>query len=154
MIQVIPLLIVKFTLIPDKGFQNTEILYQTVIAQSVEPRHIFSISINERFKRGRVRIPHAYFFHEGDIFKYHYCLRNLFNVFLLYFKCFYYSRFDNYLLHLRYHCDVSIPVLPLYFLHVSAAGNPVILGNCCNGIMSQLFNIRHLKTYISSGDAW
>ena len=52
-IQVISLLTVKFTLIPDKGFQNTEILYQTLIAQSVEPRHIFvSISINERFKTG------------------------------------------------------------------------------------------------------
>ena len=50
-IQVIPLLTVKITLIPDKGFQNTEILYQAVIAQSVEPRQIFvSISINERFK--------------------------------------------------------------------------------------------------------
>ena len=34
---------------PDKGFQNTEMLYQAVIAQSVEPRQIFvSISINER----------------------------------------------------------------------------------------------------------
>ena len=42
---------VKNTLIPDKGFQNTEIVYQAVIAQSVEPRHIF-VSINERLKRG------------------------------------------------------------------------------------------------------
>ena len=92
------------------------------------------------------------FFHEGDIFKYHYCLRRLSFIFLFYFKCFYYSIFNNYLLHLRFHCDVSIPVLPLHFLHVSAAGNIVILGNCCNGIMSQLYNIRHLKTYISSGD--
>ena len=51
-IQVIPLLKVKFTLIPDKGFQNTEILYKAVIAQSVEPRYVFvsiSIPINERF---------------------------------------------------------------------------------------------------------
>ena len=40
----------KITLIPDKGFQNTEILYQAVIAQSVEPRQIFvSISVYERF---------------------------------------------------------------------------------------------------------
>ena len=40
-------------LIPDKGFQNSEILYEAVIAQSVEPRHIFvSTSINERFKTG------------------------------------------------------------------------------------------------------
>ena len=59
---------------------------------------------------------------------------------------------NNYLLHLRFHCNVSIPVLPLYFLHVPATGSPVILGNCCNGIMSQLYNIRHLKTDISSGD--
>ena len=52
-IQVIPLLTVKNTLIPDKGFQNTEILYQAIIAQSVEPRQIFvSISIDERFKTG------------------------------------------------------------------------------------------------------
>ena len=53
--QVIPLLTVKltFNLIPDKGFQTTEILYQAVIAKSVGPRHIFvSISINERFKTG------------------------------------------------------------------------------------------------------
>ena len=59
---------------------------------------------------------------------------------------------NNYLLHLRFHCNVSIPVLPLYFLHVPASGSPVILGTCCNGIMSQLYNIRHLKTDISSGD--
>ena len=45
-----PLLTVKITLIPDKGFQNTEILYQAVIAQSVEPRQIFvSISITSVF---------------------------------------------------------------------------------------------------------
>ena len=48
----------KNTLIPDKGFQNTVILYQAVIAQSVEPRQIFvSISINERFKTGESSNP-------------------------------------------------------------------------------------------------
>ena len=78
--QVIPLLTVKNTLIPDKGFQNTEILYQAVIAQSVEPREIFvSISINERFKTGEGSNPtRLIFFHEGDIFKYHYCLNKTF----------------------------------------------------------------------------
>ena len=65
-IQVIPLLTVKITLIPDKGFQNTEILYQAVIAQSVEPWQIFvSISINERFKTGEGSNPtRLIFFHE------------------------------------------------------------------------------------------
>ena len=67
--QVIPLLTVKNTLIPDKGFQNAEILYQAVIAQSVEPRQIFvSVSINERFKTGEGSNPtRLIFFHEGDI---------------------------------------------------------------------------------------
>ena len=109
---------------------------------------MFLYLLTRDLKRGKVRISHVYFFHEGDIFKYHYCFRRL----VLYFKCFYYSIFDNCLLHLRFHCDVSIPVLSLHSLNVSAAGNLVILGNCCNCIMSQLYNIRHLKTCISSGD--
>ena len=68
--QVIPLLTVKNTLIPDKGFQNTEILYQAVIAQSVEPRQIFvSISINERFKTGEGSNPTRFdFFFMKEIF--------------------------------------------------------------------------------------
>ena len=52
-IQVIPLLTVKNYINTWQRFSNTEILYQAVIAQSVEPRQIFaSISINERFKTG------------------------------------------------------------------------------------------------------
>ena len=70
----------KITLIPDKGFQNTEILNQAVIAQSVEPRQIFvSISINERFKTEEGSNPtRLIFFREGDIFKYHYCSNKTF----------------------------------------------------------------------------
>ena len=61
-IQVIPLLTVKFTLIPDKGFRNTERLYQAVIAQSVEPRHIF-VFVWAGFES------HTFtFFRVGDIF--------------------------------------------------------------------------------------
>ena len=59
----------KLHLIPDKGFQNTEILYQAVIAQSVEPRQIFvSISINERFKTGEGSNPTRLIFFVKEIF--------------------------------------------------------------------------------------
>ena len=58
------------SLIPDKGFQNTDKLYQAVIAQSVEPRQIFvSISINERFKTGEGSTPtRLIFFFMKEIF--------------------------------------------------------------------------------------
>ena len=67
-----------------------EILYQAVIAQSVEPRQIFvSISINERFKTGEGSNPARliFFFHEGDISKYNYCLNKtyllLYHIFVM-----------------------------------------------------------------------
>ena len=60
-----------------------ERLYQVVIAQSVEPRHIF-VSI-----KGEGSNPTLFLFFVKQIFfKYHYCLKRLFIIFLLYFKCF------------------------------------------------------------------
>ena len=68
-------------------------LYQAVIAQSVEPRQIFiSISINERFKTGEGSNPTQlifFFMKEIYIFKYHYCLSKTLNAFtIIFFECF------------------------------------------------------------------
>ena len=98
-------------------------------------------------KRGRVRIPHVYFFHERDVFKYHYCLRRLFIVFLLYFKCFYYS-----ILITIFSISASTAMsASRYFL--STSSTCLQLETQSSSVtMSQLYNIRHLKIYISSGD--
>ena len=100
-IQVIPLLTVKNYINTWQRFSKYENIIpsrHSSVGWAEANMYLYLYLLTRYLRRGRVRIPHDwFFFHEGDIFKYHYCLNKTFyhfcynlNVFtIVFFECFF-----------------------------------------------------------------